>query len=119
MKKLAIPLLGLMLLATTACKHDQRPADVLDAAVMADFLTDLYLIEGQYAVESQYRFDAASPEILGACSDLLEKHHITRERVEKSFDYYSQHPEEYKSIQTEVVSRLEKLNGPNEESPLE
>ena len=119
MKKLLLPLVCLLLLAATSCRQQQHPADVLDAHTMADFLTDLYLVEGYYAVESQYRFDAASPEILGACNDVLEKHHVTRERVEKSFDYYSQHPEEYEKIQREVAARIEQISGPDGEAPQE
>ena len=110
MKKLALPLFCLFLLAATACRHEQRPTDVLDAETMTNFLSDLYLVEGYYAVESQYRFDAASPEVLSTCNSLLEKNHITRESVEKSFDYYSRHPEEYEAIMKEVSARIESLS---------
>ncbi len=101
--------LCLLLLGVTACKHEKRPADVLDANAMADFLTELYQIDGCFAIESEYRFEKASPEILGACDTYLKEHHLTREQVEKSFDYYSRHPEENVAIQQEVVSRLEML----------
>ena len=111
---LCIPLL----LATTACHHEQRPVDVLDANAMTAFLTDLYVVEGCYAVESQYRFDTASPEVLAACDDILKKHNVTYERVEKSFDYYSQHPEEFEAIQKSVADRIEKLKAPDGEDPL-
>lgn len=111
--------LCLLLLATTACRQDQRTSGVLDANTMTEVLTDLYLLEGYYAIESQYRFDSMSPELLSACDTLLEKHHVTRENVEKSFDYYSQHPEEYKSIQEDVAARLEQLNTSDEALPQE
>lgn len=120
MKKLSLLLLlGLLLLGVASCRHDQRPANVLDASDMADFLTDLYVVEGYYAVESQYGFEEASPETLGACDAVMEKHHLTKERVEKSFDYYSQHPEEYKAIQDEVASRIDKLSASAEALPQE
>lgn len=77
---------------------------------MTNFLSDLYLVEGCYAVESQYRFDAASPEVLSACNSLIEKYHITLEGVERSFDYYSRHPEEYEAIMKEVSARIESLS---------
>jgi len=118
MKKAPALLLCLLLLAATACKHSQRQSDVLDDQTMIGFLTDLYLVEGYYAVETQYRYDSSSPEITEACDAILEKYNITRESVEKSLDYYSQHPDEYKPIETEVASRLERLNEPAEEGPL-
>lgn len=109
MKRLVLSLLCLLLLGTTACKRDQHPDDMLDADAMVNVLTDLYLVEGYYAIESQYRFDTASPEVLGAVDAVLEKHHITRERMEKSFDYYSKHPDEYGPIQEKVAARIEKI----------
>jgi hypothetical protein len=119
MKRKAFILFCLFALTATACKHSQRPADVLDASTMADFLSELYLVEGYYAVKSNYRFDSASPEVLAACDDILKKNHLSRETVEKSFDYYSQHPEEYEAIQKEVASRIEKLNATNAAVPQE
>ena len=107
-------LLSLLLLTATACHRDQRPADVLAADTMVNVLTDLYLIEGYYAVESQYRFDTASPEVIGAVDEVLKTHHVTRESMEKSFDYYSQHPDEYEAIQKEVATRIEQLTAPGE-----
>jgi hypothetical protein len=110
-----LTLICLLLLGATACQNDQRPDDVLDDKTMADFLTDLYLLEGYYSIESQYQYETVSPEILDACDDILKKHNITRERVEKSFDYYSRHPEKNNAINQEVASRLDKLIGPDEE----
>ena len=116
MKRLSPLLLCLLLLSVTACKHDQRPKDIINVEsdkafddTMVDVLTDLYLIDGVYAAESQYRFDTPSPEVVGAIDAVLEKHHITREQLEKCFDYYSEHPDEYKAIQEQVAARIDKL----------
>ena len=115
MKRLALSFLCLFLIGATACRHEQRPDDVLDADAMIDFFTELYVVEGCYAVESQYRFDSPSPEILAACDSIMKKKHLTRERVEKSLDYYALHPEEYESIQKEVAARIDRLIGPDGE----
>lgn len=113
MKQLVLPLLCLLLLG--ACNRNQRPNGVLDADAMANVLTNLYLVEGYYAAESQYRFDTASPEVLGAVDAVLEKHHVTREQMEKCFDYYSEHPDEYKAIQEKISTRIDKLTAPGGE----
>lgn len=90
------------------CRHEGRPADVLDAPQMVAFLTDAYLLEGFYAVETQYRYDALSPEVLRAYDDILSAHHLTREQVEHSFDYYANHPDLYRPIQDSVFAILER-----------
>ena len=102
-----LPLCLAALLLLSACRHNERPADVLDAPQMVAFLSDAYLLEGFYAVETQYRYDAMSPEVLRAYDDILKAHHISREQVEHSFDYYSQHLDTYAAIHDSVVLRLE------------
>ena len=92
-----------------SCHHDERPADVLDAPQMVDFLSDAYLLEGFYAIETQYRYDAMSAEVLRAYDDILDKHHVTREQVEHSFAYYAEHPDLYAPIQDSVLARIEQV----------
>lgn len=108
-KNILLLVVAVVLLA--ACRHDSRPADVLDAPKMVDFLTDAYLLEGFYAVETQYRYDAMSPDVLRAYDDILAKHHVSREQIEHCFDYYSQHPELYATIQDSVMARLDHETG--------
>lgn len=111
MKRLTHSLLCLLLLCTVACNHNQRPSGVLDDNTMVHFLTDLYLVEGYLFVETEFRYDAMPPEVLDACDDILKKNNITRENVEKSFDYYSQHPDEYEAIQKKVLARIDEMSG--------
>ncbi len=93
-----------------SCRSDRRPADVLDAPQMVAFLTDAYLLEGFYAIETQYRYDAMTPEVLRAYDDILLKHGITREQVEHSFDYYTAHPDLYATIQDSVITHLDRVH---------
>lgn len=109
MKRIVFALLAVVLLAS--CRHEGRPAGILDAPQMVAFLTDAYLLEGFYAVETQYRYDAMTPEVLRAYDDILEHHGITREEAEASFAYYAQHPDLYQTIQDSVLARIEKETG--------
>lgn len=95
------------LLPMVGCRHNERPADVIDAPRMVAFLTDAYLLEGFYAIETHYGYDAMTPEVLRAYDDILANHGLTREQVEHSFDYYSHHPELYRPIQDSVLAILE------------
>ena len=105
-----LPIAALVaLLSLAACRHDERPADVIEAPQMVDFLSDAYLLEGFYAVETQYRYDAMTAEVLRAYDDILDKYHLTREQVEHSFAYYSKHPELYLPIQDSVLARIENV----------
>ena len=106
MRKIVLPLMVLALLA--ACHRGGRPEGVLDAPQMVGFLADAYLLEGFYAVETQYRYDALPAEVLSAYDDILRKHHLTREQVEQSFAYYAEHPELYAPIQDSVLARIER-----------
>ena len=107
MKRFVFLLAVVALLAS--CRGGERPADVLGAPQMVDFLSDAYLLEGFYAVETQYRYDALPAEVLRAYDDILAKHHLTREQVEHSFAYYSEHPELYAPIQDSVLARIENV----------
>lgn len=105
-KRIFVFLLPLLLLAT-ACHSDRRPADVLPPDRMAGFLADAYLLEGFYAVETQYRYDVLSTQTLKSYDSILEVHGTTREAVEHSFEYYGRHLDQYQAIHEEVVARLE------------
>lgn len=115
MKRLAIPLLFLLLLGVSACHRTQQTDGVIDPETMVNIQTDLYLIEGYYAVKSQYSFDTVPPEVADAIDAVLKEHHVSREQMEKSFDYYSQHPDEYKTIQEQISERIEKIIASGEE----
>lgn len=106
MKKIVLLLLPL-LLTVAACRHEGRPADVMTHEQMVSFLTDAYLLEGFYAVETQYRYDALTPEVLHSYDSILQVHALTRDDVERSLDYYTRHLDEYQAIHEEVVARLE------------
>ena len=97
----------LLISSLAACRHDERPADVMTHEQMVAFLSDAYLLEGFYAIETQYRYDALTPEVLHSYDSILSVHNLTRDAVERSLDYYTRHLDEYQTIHEEVVTRLE------------
>lgn len=107
MKK--IPILVAALLLVAACRSEQRPADVLAPQAMAAVLADAYMLEGFYAVETEYRYDTMLPEVLAAYDDILTRHGTSREAVERSFEYYSSHPDQYRPIQDSVLAILQRM----------
>ncbi|MBP3762368.1 MAG: DUF4296 domain-containing protein [Bacteroidales bacterium] len=107
MKKNCLPLLAALLMA--ACSSHQRPEGVLPPDAMAAFLEEAYLLEGFYAIETQHRYDTLLPQVLAAYDSILLRHGVTRQEVERSFDYYSTHADEYRAIQDSVIARLDRL----------
>ena len=108
MKKNLLPLLLVAVVSFAACKSDRLPDGVLDSKAMASFLSDAYLLESFYAVETHYSYDAMSPEMLRAYDDILAKHHLSREDVERSLDYYSEPPDQYAAIQDSARAVIER-----------
>lgn len=100
-----------LLLLLVACNPSRRPDDVMAPEAMAAFLEEAYLLEGFYAVETQNSYDAMLPEVLEAYNALLAKHGVDKADVERSFDYYARHPEQYLPIQDSVIARLDLAYG--------
>ena len=100
-----------LLLLLVACNPNRRPDDVMAPEAMAAFLEEAYLLEGFYAVETQNSYDAMLPEVLEAYNALLAKHGVDKADVERSFDYYARHPEQYLPIQDSVIARLDRVYG--------
>jgi len=107
MKRLTPLLLG-TLLFLPACHHQTLPDGILTEECMVDFLTDAYMLEGYYAIESRYRYDSVPEEALLRYDSILEIHNLSREQVEQSLDYYTNHLDRYQVIHDSVVARLER-----------
>ncbi len=101
----SILLSGMMLFC--GCRHEQRPADVMDEAEMVSFLKDAYLLEGFFAIESGFQYDSLHNEMVAAYDSLLVSHGLTREDFERSVDYYTRHPHDYQLIHQQVVDALD------------
>ena len=106
MKKIAVLLFPLMFVFA-ACHHTTLPSGVMNHGQMVDFLADAYLLEGFYAVETQYRYDVMPTQVARSYDSILDLHGLTRDDVEHSIDFYSRHLDEYEAIHNEVVARLE------------
>ncbi len=100
-----------------SCKPDRLPDGVLDSKAMAAFLSDAYLLESFYAVETHFSYDAMSPEVLRAYDDVLAKHCVTRDDIETSLRYYSEHPEQYAAIQDSARAIIEREFPAGDDAP--
>ena len=108
MRRFCVVCLSVLLLLSACGGGERRPDGVLAPEAMAALLAEAYLLEGFYAIETQYRYDTVLPEVLRAYDTILSRHGTTREAVERSFDYYAKHPELYQPIQDSVMALLDR-----------
>ena len=94
-------------LAGAGCSHNPVPADVMQEAVMVDFLEQAYLIEGFYAIETGFHYDTLHPEMILSYDSLLASYDITRDDFERSVNWYSMHPDIYERVHDSVLARID------------
>ena len=85
-----------------ACSHKQQPEDIIDVDRMAAFLADAYTLESYNSIESKSDNDTLSLAV-------LRRHGLTQKEVEKSLDYYGNHPDQYRVVLDEVAKRLNEV----------
>ena len=79
------------------------PPDILSSNQMIEVMVDLQLIEGLIAVR-----DTEAEEVGAYYKSIFDKHQINREILDKSIQYYSEHPEILEMIYQEVITELSK-----------
>ena len=90
-------------------RADKLPEGVLAHNEMVSFLSEAYLLEGFYAVESGFRYETMSPQIRESYNQLLAKYNLTDADFERSIEYYVAHDEEYAAIHQEVIANLDQM----------
>lgn len=96
----------LVLLLAACHQTDRQPANLLPPDRMVDFLSEAYLIEGRYAVETSYQYRLTSSPNIDRYDSLLSAQGLTAAEIDSSLAWYSLHLEEYQSIMDSVVARL-------------
>jgi hypothetical protein len=108
-----MPRTGLIFLATilfvvAGCQHDKRPSGVLDKEEYARFLVSVYVAESKlntYAITPDSAMKLFLPY-----EQALEKKFATQDSViQKTYQYYLDHPEELELVYTAVIDTLNLL----------
>lgn len=108
MKTRSLLSLSLTVLLLAACHRDRIPADIIQPDTMVNFLTEAYLIEGFYAIESNYQYKEVTPQIQASYDMLLTKYHLTDDDFNRSVEYYTRHPELYDTIHARAIRHLDR-----------
>lgn len=92
--------------ALVGCHREKLPEGVLSHEAMVDFLTDAYMLEANYAIETGYNYDSIPAGAMGAYDQLLTKHGLNKDNVQRSLKYYAEHPDVYAKMHDEVLERI-------------
>jgi len=102
MRFLAVVFLGL---ALVACKTDDRPEGLMEREEFKETLLDAQLIEARLNHEMILEQMKTLP-VEKYYEELFEKHQVTKEKFEKTFNYYTEHPDLLKEIYDEIMTEL-------------
>ena len=99
----------LLILIVAACspqiKRPSPPKDLIPREQMVNLMQDLILMESH--LELSYGQINKFYKILNTSSDyILEKHHISRDRYDRSFTYYASNQEEMSSLYQKILDNL-------------
>lgn len=91
------------------------PDDVIPRDSMVSALVDLHLIEGA-KVGQKVMGDTV--KINTYYAKMYQKYGVTRKQFEKSFKFYSEHPDDMNKMYQEVIERLNKIQQEPPRTPL-
>ena len=107
----------LVLLSSCAGGGDNLrvPKDIMPRDSMVSALVDMHLIEGA-KVGQKVMGDTVKLNTYYA--KLYQKYGVTKKQYEKSFNFYSEHPETMNKMYQEVIERLNKIQQEPPRTPL-
>ena len=111
MKKKGIHLIIIIfstLLLSTSCKHTELPEGVIDTATLADFLTEMHLIDGYNNTVVRENRDSLTFQVEAAYDSLFRKYNITTEQYDSTMAYYARNPEDLDAVYRRVIIRLKR-----------
>jgi hypothetical protein len=102
----SIPLLVIVsgLLLSSCTTTPELPSDVIPADSMVLILADFYLAEA-LANESSFNQDAAGLR-KSFYKFIMSEHKISFDRLRKSIDFYTAHPEKFAEVSEKVIEEL-------------
>jgi len=99
-------LVFILVMLLPACKKQESISGkaFVEREVMVDVLVDIHLADGVTNDRKFNRkYDVDSIDLL---TPILEKHHITREMFDTTLVVYSQHPELFDQLYSDVLIKL-------------
>lgn len=89
-----------------SCGTKQLPDGVLDESTMVDLLCDVYMIEGYFSDQTDFKPFLMAEEVVESYSDIMDKYQINDSVFEASFRYYMEDYLRFDSINAKVMDKL-------------
>ena len=102
MRILAVIMLGLVLVA---CQLEERPEGIMGRDEFKEALLDAQMIEARMNHEMILEQMKTMP-VQKYYEELFERHQITEEQFQETFNYYTEHPDELKAIYEDIMTEL-------------
>ena len=91
-----------------SCNKNKLPEGVLDEKTMVAVLTDMHTADAYFKVTTGSEYDTIIGEINYTYNQIFKQHGTTKEDFEKSMEYYSKNPKQYRAMYEKVVLKLNK-----------
>jgi len=92
-----------------SCNNQNKKPDMLiQQTEMSLILTDLTLLEATYNTRL-IRIADKTERMLKYSEEILDRHNVSKENFDISYEYYMDHPEEFEVIMELVFEELNKL----------
>ena len=102
-------LIFIFLISLTSCAEElfNSEKSLLDEKKFIQVYEKVLVLENYY--QTKYGVPNAYKRALDkSCQKVFIKHKVSKQDFEKSFDYYAHHPDKLKSINEQVIARLNK-----------
>jgi hypothetical protein len=94
---------------TLSCGNsNQAPPNLIGAEKMAHVIKDLMLLEATYNTKL-IRAENKDELMVKFSNEIFEKHQVTRENFDSSYEYYSQNSDKFEAVLELVFEELNKM----------
>ena len=101
-------LILLCLLFACAEQKENLPKDILSENEFGIVLQEIHLAEANFELEKNKDIEKAKDELSNSYTSVYKKHNISKEKFEKTLNFYAQNPEKLEKIYTNVLEKLTK-----------
>lgn len=99
----------ILLISLTSCSEELFSSEksMMDEKEFIDVYEEVLVLENYY--QTKYGVPNIYKNALDkSCQKVFIKHKVSKQDFEKSFDYYAHHPDKLKSINEQMIARLNK-----------
>lgn len=98
-----------ILLIGCISKEVQIPDDIIDADTFTDIMIDVQIAEGMTSHNRTNRRNKTEEQGFDPYISIFKKHNVEADEFQRTYDFYSHHPDLMEGIYEQVLDSLSKL----------